>query len=63
MAQPMKIEARLDDTNSRGESSSYSYAWRLVRSYSMSYFQRDETQGEDSSFVATQGTENRQGGK
>ena len=45
MAQPMKIEARLDDTNSRGESSSYSYAWWSVRSYSMSYFQRDETQG------------------
>ena len=48
MARSMKVEAQLRDTNSRGESSSYPYAWRSVRLYPMSYFRRDESQGEDS---------------
>jgi len=50
MARSIEVEARLGDTNSRGESLSYPYAWRSVRS--MSYFRRGETQGGDSSFVA-----------
>lgn len=45
MARSIEVEARLGDTNSRGESLSYPYAWR-------SYFRRGETQGGDSSFVA-----------
>lgn len=63
MARSTKVEAQLGDTNSRGESLSYPYAWRSVRLYSMSYFRRDETQGKDLSFVATQSAENHQGNK